>query len=541
MDQSLLERLRDPACYPDAAGPIGIVQTHLSVVCLAGDRVYKLKKPVRLPFVDYSTRERRLHFCLEEVRLNRRLCPDVYLGVAALRGARRGEARFDAPAGDPRTDRSERDVLDWAVVMKRLPEERMLNRMIESGAASVAHLDGIARTMARFHAAMAAAADDAVRAAGDPDAVARFAAENFTETLAQSGTVFDAVLHDRLAAMTAAAFARLLPVLEARRSRGRVAEGHGDLHCRNICLTEPAAIYDCIEFSAGFRCGDVALENAFLVMDLTYRGRPDLAAAYLAAYARESGDAEQPALMPVLVSYRAMVRAKVAAIAADEPELGDDQRADSTASARRHMNLAAASLLGEPGGRPIALISCGLPGTGKSRVFAEFVRHCGWHGFASDPIRKELAGVPPHDPAPAEAYSRSMSDAVYSTLARRACAAVVASDVRQLARPAVLLDANFPTRRRRAEAVRALRMAGAEPVVIWFDPPEHVVEKRLDRRKSEGHSVSDADRDVYRKLKPAFEPPIPGEEEATVIRLASDRQPECQAAEILAAMAAEVA
>src|SRR5262249_23356026 len=216
-----------------------------------------------------------------------------------------------------------------------------------------------------FHAAADRGAE--VRAAGDPDRLAALAAANFTE-LAALHVPLEPRLLRALECASAAAFARIAPVLRARAARGCVVDGHGDLHARNICMTDPVAIYDCIEFAAAFRCGDVATEVAFLAMDLRYRGAPALADAFVAAYAAASRDGELPDLLPTLCCYRAMVRTKVAALAAAEPELPAADRAGAGASAVDHAQLAAATLLDD---RARWLALCGPPGSGKSTLAAQ--------------------------------------------------------------------------------------------------------------------------------------------------------------------------
>ncbi|MCA8976631.1 MAG: phosphotransferase, partial [Planctomycetes bacterium] len=335
----LLEELADARCYPGAAAAapkVEIVQTHLSVVCLVGDRVYKLKKARRLPFVDFTGLDRRRAACRDEVRLNRRLCPTVYLGTAALRrhaeGLRFAELGDDVGAAD----------LDVAVVMQRLPAGRMLDVLLAEQRVTPAEIEALARLVATFHAG--AERGPEVIAAGSPRRLAEYAAANFTELSRIPGHGLPAPLLAALARRSAAAFAALLPTLE-RRSAAHIVDGHGDLHARNVCLTKPPVVYDCIEFEPSFRCGDVATENAFLVMDLRYRAAARLARVYVDAYVAASGDREMVALLPVLAAYRAVVRAKVTALAAAEPELSDADRDGARGSSRRHLLLAAVLLI----------------------------------------------------------------------------------------------------------------------------------------------------------------------------------------------------
>jgi aminoglycoside phosphotransferase family enzyme/predicted kinase len=493
--EQLLASLRDPACFPGAPRDVQIVQTHLSVVCLAGDRVYKLKKARKLPFVDFSTLAARRQTCRDEVRLNRRLCPDVYLGTAALR-RRDGALRF-AEVGDDDGP----DDLDVAVVMRRLPADRMLDELVRERRATPAELQRLARLVAAFHAA--AERGPAVRAAGDPARLATFAAANFRELRTIPGHGLPATLLDRLEAASAAAFSRLLPTLRRRADAGLVVDGHGDLHTRNICLSEPPAIYDCIEFEPAFRCGDVATENAFLAMDLRYRGAPELAAAYVAAYVDASGDHEQPTLLPALIAYRAMVRTKVAALAAIEPELPAADRDGARASAHRHLLLAAAATVEID--RPRWLITCGPPASGKSSLCAALATVADWPHLATDVVRKQLAGLPPTTTARPEHYTPEFSERTYAELLARAAAAV------RDGAPVVLVDGNFPDPERRAAAAAAAHAAGARPTCVWVDVDADTARARAAARQRDPAHVSDADPQVTARLRQQFVPPTAAE------------------------------
>ena len=490
MDEQIIERLRDPDCYPGRPGDVEIYQTHLSVVCLAGDFAYKLKKPIKLPFVDFSTLALREHYCYEEIRLNRRLCPDLYLNVVPLLPGKKGVTFRD---GDG-------EAVDYAVRMKRLPQDKMLNELLERNEVEAAGIREVARIMAAFHSGLER--DEDLRAVGNPKVLQQFALDNFRDTREMRGRVFDETLHRLMQERARADLDRWLPVLEQRASCGRIVEGHGDLHARNVCMTDPPTIYDCLEFSAQLRCGDVATENAFLVMDLIYRGHPELARVYLETYIEESGDEEQRQLMPLLVRYRAMVRAKVSGIASGEEELSVAEREQALQSAKKHLNLAAASAIAEVG--PVLILACGLPGTGKSYVFEELARECAWPIVSSDRVRKNLAGIPEQEHLIENFYSADFS--------RRTYAAMLAQAEDRLRIEPVLVDANFRSVELRKQAYEVAKQAGASIVVVWFRVEDEVVKNRLERRNENGKTVSDAGVGVYEKLKDQFEPPTAGEE-----------------------------
>lgn len=509
MHPESIQRLADPSIYPERPESVEIIQTHLSVVVLAGDAAYKFKKPVRLPFADFSTLEKRLEACRAEVDLNRRLCPEIYLGVVALtaRGIEPQAGRSDAP-------------VDWAVKMRRLPQDRMLDRLLAAREVGPSEVESIAIRIAAFH--RTARRGGEVDALGDPGRLRDFALANFSETRDR----FHPSLHRELERRTKRDFADLLPELKERVARGCVIDGHGDLHARNICLVDPPAIYDCIEFNPAFRCGDVATEHAFLAMDLRYREHPALAARYLDAVEEESGDRDLRALVNPLLRYRAMVRAKVSAIAAGEAELGEEARRESAQAARRYMRLAAASASEESG--PRWILFCGLPGAGKSVVAEALAAASGsaWPMLSSDRVRKELAGAGARERLPDACYADGFSRRTYDELLARACAETVPGR-------AVILDANFRSGAERARFREAARERGArcEIVHVLIDPEQALA--RLREREAGGQSESDAGPEVFEKLRREFEAPAK-EEADRLISLPGEFDPDDAVESLLA-------
>ena len=491
---ALLDALRNPACFPHAPHRVQVVQTHLSIVCLADELVFKLKKARTLPFVDFAPLDARRGFCREEVRLNRRLCPDTYLGTCSLRSGTGGDGVRFAAIGDDDGP----DDLDVAVVMRRLPQERMLDELLRVHTVHAAELETLACLVAAFHAT--AERSPAVRALGAPERLAQFACDNFTELAAIADHGLPPGLLTALARATEHDFQRLLPMLRERADRGLVVDGHGDLHCRNICMTAPPTVYDCIEFAPAFRCGDVATENAFLVMDLRYRGAPALAAAYERAYMAASGDTEQAALLPTLGSYRAMVRAKVAVFASGEVELPAVDRAAARDSARRHLLLAAAMALEARG--PLWIVVFGPPASGKSTLCQALAALAGWPHFATDVVRKELAGLPTTERARAEHYTPEFTARTYAELAARATTASVNGA------PVVLLDGNFAVPEQRAE----LRPPAGTTVLFAVVQVDAVTAAaRAAQRASEPGHTSDADAHITTVRHAAFATPEPAE------------------------------
>ena len=309
------------------AAELEVVQTHISWIVLAGSYAYKIKKPVDLGFLDYSTLEKRLRACQREVELNRRLCPTVYLGVLSL-----ADQDGQVVVGD------DGEVLDYVVWMRRLPHDLMLDQLLARGEATAAQLEAVAERLARFHAS--AATGPGVDEHGDPAAVAANVEQNFEQVRPYVGQTLDEPSYALIASASRAFLKRRRALFERRVATGRVRDGHGDLHAASICLTSPLAIFDCIEFNDRYRCGDVAAEVAFLAMDLEFNQRPDLARAFVDRYVAASGDRELLELLDFYVVYRAYVRGKVESIKLSESEFGPLERARAVERAERYFTLA---------------------------------------------------------------------------------------------------------------------------------------------------------------------------------------------------------
>lgn len=493
MDPARIERLRDPNIYPERADLVEILQTHLSVVVLSGDRAYKFKKAIRLPFADFTPLESRRRYCGEEVRLNRRLCPEVYEDVVDLCEDSSGRMRIGGGG----------TVIDHAVRMRRLPQERMMDVLLERNQVGPEEAGAVAGKMVAFH--RNADRGPEVNDWGDPVRLRDFALANFSETRG----CFSPALHEALERRTRDDFDRCLPILRDRARRGFIVDGHGDLHARNICLDGAPVIYDCIEFNPAFRCGDVATEHAFLAMDLRFRGHRDLAAAYVDAVVAESGDGEMRLLLPVLVRYRAMVRAKVSAIAAGELELGESACSEAAATARRYLRLAAATAVEEGG--PRWILCCGLPASGKSVLASELALSSGgaWPVISSDRVRKELAGVSPTSALAPEWYEAGPSRRTYDEMLARALSATRSGGV-------VILDANFRARSGRERFREAATSVGARLDLLHVELHETIARERLRDRAASGDSVSDAGIEVYEKLRQDFEAPVASEADRVI-------------------------
>jgi aminoglycoside phosphotransferase family enzyme/predicted kinase len=441
-------------------GGAAVAETHSATVFFVGDRAYKLKKPVDLGFLDFRTRSAREAICHLEVALNRRLAPDVYLGVADVVG----------PDGD---------LCDHLVVMRRMPDDRRLAHLLEVGAPVDDHLRHIAHRLAAFHAASprSARADDAAGIA----ATRHRWAVNTDALIATSGGIFD----DATIGLVHGLACRYLDgrhrLFEERVADGRAVDGHGDLLADDIfCLDDGPRILDCIEFDESLRLGDALADAAFLAMDLERLGHPGLADRFLGAYREHTGDAWPASLAHHQVAYRAQVRAKVTAIRAAQ---GDP------AAVHEAIALLDLALDHLEAGRVRLVVVGGLPGTGKSTLAAGLGAAIGGAVLRSDEVRKEQAGLDPRQPAPAPLgagiYTDERTEAAYATMLGRAATGLARGET-------VVLDASWTDDRWRAEARRVAANSVADLVELRCTAPADVAAARMAHRQRVGGDPSDA-------------------------------------------------
>jgi aminoglycoside phosphotransferase family enzyme/predicted kinase len=499
--------MADPAFYPGPPAAVEVRETHISWVFLTPERAYKLRKPVVYPFLDYGTVERRRRMCEEELRLGRRLAPDLYLGLRAV--AADGGAFALAPADRP-------GALEHVVEMRRFDEDATLAARLRQGAVDAGRVREVARVVARFHAA----AEPAPAGSFGPEQVAAVVCENLATLLAHA----DVVGAGRLAAAHRFAAAFLhgrRELLAARAAGGHVRDCHGDLRAEHVIL-EPGGIevFDPVEFDPRLRLIDTGADLAFLAMELEEAGREDLSAALVDAYRAAGGDDGGDALLAFYASYRAWVRAKVACLRAD-------------AGGERPRALAAlAERLSWRARGPLILVVCGAAATGKSMLAGELAGSSGRPQLSSDAVRKELVGLAPERRAPPAAYSEEASRATYRELGARAAAA--------LPRGGAIVDATF-RRRSHRDAFRAgYGLEGPQPVFVECRAPAAVVAERAAGRMGEPGRVSDATPEVAARLLGELEPldEVPAGAHAAV---RTDRPVEATADDVLAALDARLA
>jgi hypothetical protein len=492
-----IQALTRPAAYPPELGVTAVktLETHISHLFLTGKRVYKVKKPVDFGFLNFTTLARRRHFCREEVRLNRRLSPDAYLGVSDIR-RQDGAYRVDGPGR----------VVDYAVVMRQLPAERSVRRLLERGELTASHVRLLAERILEFH--RRADATPAIARGGGPRAVRRSINENFVQTANVVGVTVTQPVYDLLRAYSQAFLETEAPLFRRRAAEGRIRDCHGDLHTAQIYLEQdPAAplgvhalFLDCIEFNKRFRYTDVASDLAFLAMDLEHLSRPDLSEALVERYVELSGDTELPHLLPFYKAYRAYVRGKVEGFRLGDTSLTDVQRSAIRKSAARYFTLAAS--YARPAG-PLLIVVCGLMGTGKTSLAKAFGERLEAEVISSDVVRKTSRGLSATErvlePWGQGLYAESAVEQTYQDLLNVARPRLAAGG-------SVILDASYRKDAWRAAARTLAHETGASFVLVECRAPDAVVRRRIQARLAEAKDASDARWELYQQQKASFEP-----------------------------------
>lgn len=479
----LIEALRESAAYPYEVGSVDVRQTHISAVFLAGQFVYKVKKPVRLAFLDFTTLESRRHFCAEEVRLNRRLAPEVYLGVVPIVATPTG-VRVEG-AGEP---------IEWAVKMQHLPDKATVQERLRRGDVDVDLVEVLAGRIASFHGI--AETNERIAAFGRFEAVSRIILDIYEQAALHVGVTVSNVTYGRVKELAEQALARFCSLIDSRAARGMTRDCHGDLHLDHVYFLpdrEPPGelvIIDCIEFNERFRFIDPVADMAFPTMDFGFYGRRDLGAAFVDAYFDASTDEEGRALLPMYTAYRATVRGTVEGLLLGEKEVPEAERAAALARAQAHWLLALTELE-EPGRKPCLLLMAGLPGTGKSSLAKALSESAGFEVIRSDVVRKELAGLSGSEPAMPQLggayYTAAWNERTYAECLRRAEGLLFEGK-------RVLVDATFREDANRRTFLDAARRWAVPTGLFLCQAEPETIRRRLQNRQGD---ASDADWSIY--------------------------------------------
>lgn len=472
----LLAALQDPRLYPHPVSEFRLIETHISWVLLTGNYAYKIKRPVDLGFLDFSTLEKRRFYCEEELRLNRRLAPDLYLDVVPITGS--VEKPQLAGTGP---------VIDYAVKMRQFPPAAQFDALLERNALTASHVEALADAVAAFHAAAPRAA--AASAFGTAQTVIAPMLENFRQIRPLLTDADDIARLERIRDWTDRAAERMGAVLAERRDHGFIRECHGDLHLGNVAWIDgKPLIFDCIEFNPALRWIDVISETAFTVMDLISRAHLELAVRFLNRYLEQTGDYAGLALLPLYAVYRALVRCKVECIRASQMPSHDQP--DSTPRHRAYMQLAERLMTTRP--TPL-IITHGLSGSGKTTVSTALCERLGAIRVRSDVERKRL-----HAMAALERQSGGLNTGIYTAEASSRTYA----HLKSLAEHG--LDAGFPVvvdaaflKRDQRERFAALAAQRQIPfVIVDCQSPRDVLEARLLGRAKAATDASDAGLEV---------------------------------------------
>ena len=491
-----IQSLLRPEAYDHPVGRLEMLQTHISWVILAGDFAYKIKKPVDFGFVNFVTLESRRELCHEEVRLNRRLAADLYLGVKPVYGP--PERASFIGSGEP---------IDYAVQMRRFPQDDLLPAALERGELTGAHWDECADTLAAFHEHAAVATEDVPY--GSADAVWRPVAENFK--ILESVPAVAARL-SALKQWATAEFERLQDLFQQRKQAGKVRECHGDLHLGNMLLAvDRIEAFDCLEFNPSLRWTDVICEMAFLAMDLVARGQPGFAFRVLNRWLEQSGDYRGLATWRWYFCYRAMVRAKVAALRSAQPERTSTDAAADNEEFERYLTLAEGVIKCPP---RALILTHGVSGSGKSHVTTALCEHLGAIRLRSDVERKRLFGAWGASKTPVLAgdmYGSNVTEKVYrEVLAKQAMAVIEAGF-------SVILDATFLSHKGRRLFQQLSRQLEVPFVILEFEIAPEVARSRIMQRQQAGKDPSDATLAILEQQLASDEPLTDEERERAVV------------------------
>jgi aminoglycoside phosphotransferase family enzyme/predicted kinase len=518
--RALIAGLLRPEAYGHSVSePIRVAETHISWVLLTGEYAYKIKKPIRLSFLDYSTLARRRQLCEEELRLNRRLAPDLYLGVSLVGGTHEAP-RIDA-GGTP---------LEYAVRMRQFAPADELSALLAAATVTPRDVAALGEGIARFHAAAAPVAAESEF--GRPETAHRVTMDNFAELRALPEA---ALWHERLVALeqrVAALHGELRPLMGERRAQDRVRECHGDLHCGNVVRWAGVLTpFDGIEFNPALRFIDVVNDIAFLTMDLAERGHAELRRAVLQAWTEALGDWEGLPLLPYYEAYRALVRAKVDALRALQLEPQAPSRTAAVADCVRYVEWATARVRPR---RPALLITCGLSGSGKTWLARQLATRLNALHVRSDVERKRLAGIAAHEPSrsPPDAgiYTLEFNERTYRRLHDCAAAALAGGE-------ATIVDAAFLRGDERRRFLALAQQLNLPCAIVHCGAPDAVLRDRIAARTAARDDASEAGLDVLAR-QPGYWEPFGSEELPRVVAIdTSDPSAVAAAIEALAARA----
>ncbi|WP_286240100.1 AAA family ATPase [Neptuniibacter halophilus] len=485
---TLIDALTRPEFYPHPVEQIEVIETHISWLFLTGDYAYKVKKPVDFGFLDFTTLEKRQHFCEEELRLNQRLAPDIYLQVIAIGGTP------DAPQFAPEEGA---EIIEYAVQMQQFNPQMRLDLLLAKHRFEAGWIDTLAEQIADFHGRIPIVAKDSPW--GEPETIWEVVSDNFSHIISAATDMDDLEKVQQLSNFTAQQFRKLTPLIQRRKAEGHVRECHGDLHLANITLYhEELRLFDCIEFNLQFRWIDSISDLAFLLMDLEANGEFRWANRCLNQYMEISGDYQALPLLNFYKAYRSMVRAKVAV-------LGPEEMHDLP-TLRRYLRLTD-YYAREP--RPALFLMHGVSGSGKSHLSQQLVDQTDTIRIRSDVERKRLFRELSLKGEKVELYSPKMNAHTFNHLFDTSA---------ELLRNgySVVVDATFIRQRTRQNYIDLAEQLNIPIRIISCECEQKLIEARLKRRATEGNDASDADVQVMQDQLQLQQPLSEAEQELTI-------------------------
>jgi hypothetical protein len=489
MTQSqLIETMKMVNFYPHNPAEVELIETHISYVFIAGELVYKVKKPVKFDFLDFTSLEKRKFYCEEELRLNKRLAPNTYLDVVAISRDSQGNIILGKGV----------EIIDYAVRMKKLPADRMLKNLLVQGLVDEKIMDNLAGKIAAFH--LQAQTGGHIDKMGDIENIRNNNKENFSETINYINVTIPGYQYTFIKDYTENFLTEKKALLEKRVTDHKIRDGHGDLHLEHICVADEIIIFDCIEFNERFRCGDVAEDVAFLTMDLDFNGYPQHADIFIESYIKHSGDTDLSALLNFYRCYYAYVRGKVISFRLDQEELQEFERGQITKNAARYFDLAYtyATRLD----KPALILTAGLMGSGKSYQACALAARLGAEIIRTDLLRKKLFNIKPterrYEDFGQGIYSDDTSRIIYDKAYDLA-----AQKIKQ--GKAVIIDASFKKQAERQKAMKMARNLGVHFYILECICSDEITKKRLEKRIQENDNASDGRWELFQEQKKDFD------------------------------------
>jgi aminoglycoside phosphotransferase family enzyme/predicted kinase len=488
----LIQSMSRPEFYAHPTEQVELIQTHISYIFIAGNFVYKVKKPLDFGFLDFTSLDKRKHYCQEELRLNRRLAPDIYLGVVGI--YENADGRITLSKGDC--------LIEYAVKMKKLPRDGMLKNLLSLGSVTPAMMEAIARKLADFH--RQAETGGIINEAGSVETIRRNHEENFTATESYIDITIPEYQYRFIKSYVYHFMREQEALFKKRVADHRIRDGHGDIHLEHICIMNShIIIYDCIEFNDRFRHDDTAAEVAFLAMDLEYNGHADYGDIFVNAYIRHTDDPEIRRLLNFYKCYYAFVRGKVVGFKTNDEDIQPHERVEAGRIASSYFNLAygcAARLI-----NPTLILMAGLTGTGKS-VRAKWIAPLlGAEIIQTDVVRKELLNISPTEHR-YETFGKGIYIEDINRRTYKKALELAASKLKE--GKSMIMDASYKSRAERIGASETAKKLNADFFIIECVCPEKIIRERLDSRMTEAGEPSDGRWEIFQAQKDTFDPII---------------------------------